>query len=449
MKRKIYETLLKWKATGGESALLLNGARRVGKSYIAEKFAQNEYRSYILIDFNKVEANVRDWFSLFVHDLDTLFSYLSNYFGVKLYERESLIIFDEVQECPRARAAIKYLVEDGRYDYLETGSLVSIMNNVTDIVIPSEEEHVKMFPMDFEEFLWATGNDTMMDLIRSQFEAKRPMGEAMHRKIMSYFRLYMIIGGMPQVVAKWIETQSFEDTDKVKERILALYRADIAKHAGGHTQKVKSVFDAIPSQLSKHEKKFTMASINKAARLREYEDSFFWLEDAMIVNLCFNSTEPNIGLRLNAERTTMKCYMADTGFLLHAAFSNNGKTEQTIYQKLLTDKLEVNKGMLVENIVAQMLRTAGHDLFFFSNPSPGDVEKRMEVDFLIQKRNLTSRHNITPIEVKSSTRYTHTSLDRLRKIYAPMISTPYVLHTKDMEEKGGVIYLPLYMASLL
>lgn len=440
---------MEWKATSGESAILIDGARRVGKSYIAEEFARNEYRSHIFIDFNKVESSVREWFSLYTNDLDTLFSYLSNYFGKKLYNRESLIVFDEVQECPRARAAIKYLVEDGRYDYLETGSLVSIQNNVGSIVIPSEEEHVKMYPMDFEEYLWTTGNSTMMDLIRTHFEAKRPLGQAMHRKIMSLFRQYLIIGGMPQVVAKWVDTRNFADVDKVKQRILTLYRADIAKHAGGLKQKVESVFDTIPSQLSKHEKKFKLSSISKNARLREYEDAFAWLDDAMLINICFNSTEPNIGLRLNEERTTMKCYMADTGLLVNMAFANNGKTEQEIYQKLLTDKLEVNKGMFMENIVAQMLRTAGHDLYFYSNPSPKDVDRRMEIDFLIQKQNITSKHNISPIEVKSSARYTHTSLDRMLKYYAPMLNTPYVLHTKDVEEKNGIVYIPLYMAPLL
>lgn len=449
MKRKIYDRLLEWKARNGESALMIDGARRVGKSYIAEEFAKNEYKSYILIDFNKTEPFVKEWFNNYLNDLDTLFAFLSNYFNVKLFERESLVILDEVNECPRARSAIKYLVADGRYDFLETGSLISINSNMEGIMLPSEEERISMYPMDFEEFLWALGYDSLMNLVRMQFDKKQPLGQAMHRKLMTHLRLYLLVGGMPQVVEKWTKTQSFKEVDIVKQRILSLYRGDISKHMGGLRQRVEGVFDAIPGQLAKHEKKFRMTSINKNARFREYEDAFVWLNDAMIVNLCFSSTEPNVGLRLNEERTTMKCYMGDTGLLVSMAFSDGGKTDYAIYQKLLADKLEINKGMLVENVVAQMLTAAGHNLFFYSNHSRSDASRRMEIDFLLQKKNVTNRHNISPVEVKSTARYTHTSLDRFRQCYGQMLASSYVLHTNDVEQKDGVVYLPLYMAGLL
>ena len=315
MKRKVYGQLVKWKEDGaGRTALLIDGARRVGKSYIVEEFAKAAYKSYILIDFNRVSDEVKELFVHYLNDLDTLFMYLSNYYNVKLYARESLIIFDEVQLFPRARAAIKYLVADGRYDYVETGSLMSIKRNVKDIVIPSEERHIKMYPMDFEEFLWAMGNDLLMDMIRRHHEAREPMGQAMHRKAMDYFRQYLIVGGMPQAVDEYVRTRDFDKVDRVKRDILTLYRADIAKHAEGYEMKVESIFDEIPAQLQKHEKKFKLSSLKKEARFRDYEDAMFWLDDAMIINVCYNSTAPTIGLKLNMDRMTLKCYMGDTGY---------------------------------------------------------------------------------------------------------------------------------------
>lgn len=281
MKRKIYDQLVSWKQDGaGRTALLIDGARRVGKSYVAEEFAKAEYKSYLLIDFNRVGDEVKDLFLHYLNDLDTLFMYLSGYYNVKLYEHESLIIFDEVQMFPRARAAIKYLVADGRYDYLETGSLMSIRKNVKDIVIPSEERHIKMYPMDFEEFLWAMGNDTLMDIVRKRFEAHKSMGQVMHRRAMDYFRQYLIVGGMPQAVQEYAESKDFDRVDRIKRDILTLYRADIVKHATGYEMKVESIFDEIPAQLQKHEKRFKLSSLKKEARFREYEDALFWLDDA-------------------------------------------------------------------------------------------------------------------------------------------------------------------------
>ena len=450
MKRKIYDEIAKWKADGaGKTALLIDGARRVGKSYIAEEFAKAAYKSYILIDFNRVSDEVKDLFVHYLNDLDSFFMYLSSYYNVKLHERDSLIIFDEVQLFPRARAAIKYLVADGRYDYLETGSLMSIKKNVKDILIPSEERHIKMFPMDFEEFLWAMDNETLMDMVRKCFETKKPMGQAMHRKAMDYFRQYLIVGGMPQAVQEYVQTRDFDKVDRIKRDILTLYRADIIKHAEGYEMKVESIFDEIPSQLQKHEKKFKLSSIKKEARFREYEDALFWLDDAMITNICYNSTAPSIGLKLNMDRMTLKCYMADTGLLISHAFDENGIVSEEVYKKLLFDKLEVNKGMIVENIVAQMLVASGHKLYFYSNSSRDDSEARMEIDFLIAKSKISNRHNISPIEVKSSKNYTLSSLRKFIKKYAEQTYVPYVLHTSDFKEEEGITYLPLYMTPLL
>lgn len=449
MKRKIYDSMQKWKEENGRTALLIDGARRVGKSYIAQEFAKKEYKSYILIDFNRAPAEITDLFVHYLNDLNMFFLYLSNFYGVKLYERESLIIFDEVQLFPKARAAIKYLVEDGRYDYVETGSLMTIKKNVADIVIPSEERHMKMYPLDFEEFLWALDNDTLMDFIRLCFAEKKPMGQVLHRKTMDYFRQYLIVGGMPQAVKTYRDSHDFDQVDRVKRDILELYRADIIKHAEGYQMKVAQIFDDIPAQLQKHDTKFKFSSLKKEARFREYEDALFWLSDAMITNICYNSTAPNIGLKLNMDRMTLKCYMADTGLLISHAFDENGLVSEEIYKKLLFDKLEVNKGMIMENIVAQMLTASGHKLYFYSNPSRDDASLRMEIDFLTAKSKISNRHNISPIEVKSSKNYTLTSLRKFKEKYKEQLHIPYVLHPNDLKEENGILFLPLYMTPLI
>ena len=450
MKRKIYNKLLEWKQeSNGEYALLIDGARRVGKSYIVKQFAEKEYRSCVILDFNLVSKSIKDLFENDLDNLDRFFMYLSNYTGKTLYTRDTLIVFDEVQQYPKARAAIKYLVKDGRYDYIETGSLISIKKNVEGIVIPSEEEHIKMFPMDFEEFLWAMGEEMLMPFIKDCFERKKPLGQLMHRRAMDYFRLYMIVGGMPQAVEKYVETRDFAKVDKLKRRILDLYRSDISKYAKGYDTKVKSIFEEIPSQLQKHEKKFRLSALKEGARARDYETAFFWLDDAMIINSCYNTTEPNVGLNLNKDTNTMKCYMADTGLLISHAFDANEIVSEDLYRKILLDKLEMNSGMIVENIVAQMLRTAGHKLFFYSNASMTDKDSRMEIDFLIAKSKITTRHNISPIEVKSSARYTLTSLRKCIAKYGSYLSTAYVIHPADLKEEDNIIYLPLYMCPLL
>ena len=398
MRRKITEKLLDWKQNRqGESALLIEGSRRVGKSCIVEAVAREAYRSYILIDFNSASEDIRRLFRDYRGDLDMLFMYLSSFTNTKLYPRESLIIFDEVQFCPDARAAIKYLVADRRYDYIETGSLVSIRQNVQGILIPSEEERLEMQPMDFEEFLWACGNETLMPMIKACFERQQSMGQTMHRKAMDYFRQYLIVGGMPQAVQKYVDTHDFEAVDRIKRQILSLYRNSIAQYAGSYISKVTGIFDAIPGQLQKHDKKFKFSDIKKEARFRDYDSALFWLSDAQIVNLCYKTTEPNIGLSLNRDSLSIKCYMADTGLFISHAFDDKGIVSEEVYLKILKDKLEMNGGMIIENIVAQMLRASGHKLFFFSSQSRTDKESRMEIDFLISNAQVTSRHNLSPL----------------------------------------------------
>ena len=449
MKRKIYDELIKWKERNGEVALLIDGARRIGKSYIVEKFAQENYESYILIDFNKVGKEIKELFDYYLDDLDKLFMYLTNYYKVDLKVRKSLIIFDEVQLCPRARSAIKYLVADGRYDYIETGSLISIKKNVQDILIPSEERHIKMYPMDFEEFMWALGNNKLMDLIKLSFEEKKPMGQLMHREAMDYFKQYLIIGGMPQAVSKYIETKDFKKVDESKRDILALYKEDISKYGGVDTNKIKSIFEEIPSQLSKHEKRFTFNSLDKDARLRDYSGAFFWLQDSMIVNIAYNTTEPNIGLRLNRESSALKCYMGDTGLLLSLAFDENGLMDEDIYKKILFNKLSFNEGMIMENIVAQMLTATGKNLYFYFNYDKENSSNNMEIDFLIAKSKVTSKHNISPIEVKSGKNYTYSSLNKFNNKYKDYLFTNYILHIDDLKVENDIVFLPLYMTGLL
>ena len=450
MKRKVYKQLQEWKEiSGGTSAMMVEGARRIGKSYIVEEFARNEYDDYLLINFRLAPREVKEWFDLYLEDLDKLLLNLQLHYNKRLKPRRSVVIFDEVQDCPRAREAIKFLVADGRFDYIETGSLISIKKNVKDIVIPSEEETLEMYPMDFEEFMWAMGNETLMPFIEDCFERRVPLGQALHRKAMDLFRLYMVVGGMPQAVLKYNETKDFRKVEAVKRQILTLYRNDIHKYADNAETKVTAIFDEIPGQLQKHEKKFRLSAISSSARMRDYDDAFFWLNDARIVNCCYNTTEPSLGLRLNESRTTLKCYMADTGLLISHAFNDKGTVPVEVYQKLILGKLDINEGMLMENIVAQMLAVAGHKLFFYSKSSNEDAEERMEIDFLIRKSKISNRHNISPIEVKSGKRFSLISLEKCIKKYAEYLSTPYVLYDGDLKVENDIVYLPLYMTPIL
>lgn len=445
MRRKIYRQLLEWKEKdNGSCALLLDGARRVGKSYIAEEFGKNEYKSYLLIDFAHLQHEVREIFENDMTDLDLFFNKLSAYYRITLYRRNSLIIFDEVQRFPVARELIKYLVADGRYDYLEAGSLISLRMNVENIVIPSEEEHIEMFPMDFEEFLWAMGDITTIPFLKECFDKCIPLGQAMHKRVMNDFRQYILTGGMPQAIEAYLKNKSFEDCDRIKKRILTLYREDITKFAKGYESKVLAIFDELPSQLSKTKKKYKLSDISKGARFRDYENAFMWLSEAMIVNNCYNATEPTVGLSMSVEHSTRKCYMSDTGMLITHSFTDDKFADNELYRDILLDHLHVNEGMIMENIVAQELRAAGHKLYFYSRSNTNDRSNHMEIDFLIRKKR-----KICPIEVKSGTYRSHSSLDKFRTKFGGKLGQAYILYTRDIMVKENVLHLPIYMTMFL
>ncbi|MCD8107804.1 MAG: DUF4143 domain-containing protein [Oscillospiraceae bacterium] len=445
LKRKIYDRMVEWKRKScGKTALLIDGARRVGKSYIVGLFAREEYKSSIIIDFGNAPKDILDMFESDSSDLDLFFAKLGAFYSTRLYERDTLIVFDEVQQFPRARQLIKYLVADGRYDYVETGSLIRLKKNTEDIIIPSEEEHIELFPLDFEEFLWAMGDEATMPLVRKCFEKRKPLGQALHRKIMNDFRQYVLVGGMPQSVLEYIDGKNFEASDEAKRRILRLYREDVSKFAPGYEDKVYAVFDGIPAQLSKKEKKYKLSSLGKKARFRTYEDSFIWLNEAMIVNTCFNCTDPNVGLALSADYSTQKCYMADTGLLVTQTFMDRDFTANELYKAILFDKLDINEGMIMENAVAQMLRANGHKLYFYSRSDSENRENHMEIDFLI-----ADGRKISPIEVKSGNYRSHSSLDKFRHKFSHQLGTPYILYSGDVMMKDEILHLPLYMAQML
>ncbi|MBQ4548562.1 MAG: ATP-binding protein [Bacteroidales bacterium] len=450
MKRKIYNKLKEWKQNNArKEAMLIDGARRVGKSYIVEEFAKNEYKSYILINFGNMTKELREIFDNYLSDLDSFFMRLSLWSGVKLYHHESLIIFDEVQLYPKAREAIKWLVADNRYDYIETGSLISIRRNTNGILIPSEECPIDMHPMDFEEFLWAMGEDSIMSFVAECFEKKQSLGAALHRKLMDYLRLYMIIGGMPQAVNEYVESRDFDNVDHIKRNILSLYRNDIYKYSAHDAPKVIRIFDSIPGQLQRHEKRFRIGNLQKGARTRDYHNAFFWLDEARIVNTCYAATEPSIGLKLNRDDAKYKLYFADTGLLISHSFDENEILSEKLYAKLLLDKIEINKGMLVENLVAQIFRASGKKLYYYTQSNRDNSEDNIEIDFLIRKPIVTNRHNICPVEVKSSNNYKTSSLIKFRNKFSQYLHTNYVLHSGDLKEDNGILYLPLYMAPLL
>lgn len=450
MKRKIYAKMLDWKATSnGRSALMIDGARRVGKSWIAVEFAKNEYENHLLIDFSTAPKDVKGFFENYLEDLDTFFMYLLGAYHVELKPRKSVIIFDEVQRFPKAREAIKRLVADGRYDYMETGSLISIRKNVRDIVIPSEEHHIEMFPMDFEEFLWATGNAGMMPIVEKAFSEAKPIDEGMHRRIMDVLRQYLVVGGMPQVVERFVLSHDLKAVDAVKRDIINLYRADIFKFGGASRHKILAIFNAIPSALSRHEWKFAPGEIKRGTGMRSYEAAFEWLKSAMTVNVAYNATEPNVGLELSADHSTLKCYLADTGLLVSMSFSENELMAGEVQQRLLTGRLAVNAGMIYENLVAQMLRASGHGLYFHAVSDRHDSGCRMEIDFLVARALIQKRRNISPIEVKSAGEYETRSLDKFIAKYKSMLNTAYVLHPKNVARQHDRLLLPIYMAGLL
>ena len=448
-RRKITDVLNKWKREdAGECALLIDGARRVGKSFIVEEFAKKEYPDYLLINFKYASSDVKETFVEYLDRLELFFQRLFLVSGRKPLPRGSLIVFDEVQAFPRAREAIKPLVADGRYHYIETGSLISIKENTEGILIPSEERHVKMYPMDFEEFLWADGQDALMPVIREVFERRTSL-KNLHRLAMDEFKAYMLVGGMPQAVGKYIETRDFGAVDKVKRDILELYRAGIIKHAGKYAHKVLAMWDAIPAQLSTHDKTYNLADLGSEARLREYADPIFWLKDSMICNFCYNSTDPNLGLALSADHSTFKCYLADTGLLVSQAFDENELAVAEIHKRIMTGDLSVNKGMLMENIVSQMLTASGRKLYFYARADAKDRANRLEIDFVIAKSKLSKKNNITPIEIKSGRRVRYASLRKFSAKFGDYLDSTLLFHMKDVKSDGAFQMLPLYMVSCL
>lgn len=449
MRRKITAILQQWKEKdASECALLIDGARRVGKSFIVEEFAKAEFPGYLLINFKYASRDVKETFDEYLDKLDKFFQRLFLLTGSPVLPKGSLIIFDEVQAFPRAREAIKPLVADGRYHYIETGSLISIKKNTEGILIPSEERHIKMYPMDFEEFLWAEGQEALMPMIQEAFQSRQSLG-GLHRLAMDEFIAYMLVGGMPQAVKKYVATKDFAAVDRVKRDILELYRGGIVKHAGAQAQKVMAFWDGIPAQLSTHEKTYRLADLDESARRREYEEPMFWLKDTMICNFCYNATEPNLGLALSAEHTTFKCYMADTGLLVSHAFNENELASAEIHKRILTGELSVNKGMLMENIIAQMLVASGRKLYFYARGDAYDRSNRMEIDFVIAKSKLAKKKNITPIEVKSGKKARFASLRKLITKYGDFLDEPLLFHMKDVRVSDDVTFLPLYMAACL
>ena len=439
-KRKIYDEMLSWKAeSNGETALLIEGPRRVGKSTIAELFAKREYRSHIIIDFGKASKEEKSLFDD-MSDIEYFFTRLKLLKGVALYERESVIIFDEVQQYPAARQAIKYLVAHGKYDYIETGSLISIHKNIDNIVIPSEEEPISMCPMDYEEFRWAMGDTETITLLREMLQKKRPLGDDVNRKMLRDYRLYMLVGGMPQAVSKYIETHDLMKVDKVKRGILRIYEQDF--HKLDKTDKAKAIFKAIPGELHKNATRYQITTVVGKGKSGSIRGTIEMIEDSKTVNIAYHSDDPNVGMELSTDKSAYKIYVCDTGLFVTLAFWDKKFTENVIYQKLLNDKLEANLGYVYENAVAQALAASGNKLFYYTWPR--DNKHVYEIDFLLSKGS-----KLCPLEVKSSGYNTHASLDEFCRKFSGRISNRYLVYTKDLRKDGETMMIPVYMAGLL
>lgn len=438
-KRKIYERILDWKRkNNGKTALLIEGARRVGKSTIVEEFAKNEYESYILVDFNRTSPEIKSLFDDLT-DLEFIFLRLQQAYGKTLVERKSVIVFDEVQTCPKARQAIKYLVQDGRYDYIETGSLISIKKNTESITIPSEEDRLQMHPMDYEEFRWALGDTSTFPLLNKFWEKKIPLGQA-YRKTQRDFRLYILVGGMPQAVNTYIDTNNLQKVDEIKRKIIHLYEDDFLKI--DPTGRISKIFMSIPAALSRNASRYVPSAaighVDNDRRLELLKE----LEDSKTVTIAYHADDPHVGLPITANYDKFKLFIADTGLFVTLAFWDKDFTENTIYEKLLSDKLSVNLGYVYENIVAQMLVAAGNRLFYYTWAK--DEKHYYEIDFLISQGS-----KITPIEVKSSGYKSHTSLDKFCEKYSERILNRYIIHTKDLSRESGITYVPAFMTSFL
>lgn len=445
IKRKIYGKILEWKQRcNGKKALLIEGARRIGKSTVAEEIGRNEYKSYVNIDFNKASKKILDSFDDMTN-LDIFFQTISLEYNVRLYPRESLIIFDEIQKFPKAREAIKYLVADGRYDFIETGSLISIRENVESITLPSEERKIKMYPVDFEEFMVYMKEEILLEYIKECYEKRLPLEQKMHMKAMHLFKEYMLVGGMPQAVVAFAKNgRDFTAADVEKRDIIGLYRDDIKKAAKRYNSRVSALFENIPAYLSTHEKKIVLKEIEAGASFDRYDEPLFWLDDSMICNLCYKCNDPNVGFALNKNDSAVKCYMGDTGLLVSLAFSENEIIEEQLYKQIMNDKLSLNEGMLYENVISQMITSKGRKLYFFTRYSEEKHRNDVEIDFLLSNESKTN-FRVFPIEVKSSKNYTTTSLGRFKEIFGKKIATQYIIHPKNLMVENDIIKIPPYM----
>lgn len=441
-KRKLYDKLLDWKNNRkGRTAVLIEGARRVGKSTLAKHFAENEYDSYVMIDFSIVKDEVLELFD-HIADLDYFFLQLQFRLGVSLKERKSLIIFDEVQKCPKARQAIKHLVADGRYDYIETGSLISIRKNVKDIVIPSEEEKMFLYPMDYEEFKWALGDSTSNEQLHMLFDRKISIGDGTTRKLMRDFRIYMVVGGMPQAVDAYIESNNLMEVDRVKRNIIQLYEDDFYKI--DPSGRISMLFDAIPAQLNSNASRYQVSSaIGSNTDSEKALQLISELRESMTINIAYYANDPGVGMSLTMDLNKYKMYVADTGLFITLAFKDKDFTENIIYQKLMHDKLDANLGYVYENIVAQMLTAAGNKLFYYTFPTETG-KHNYEIDFLLARGN-----KICPIEVKSSGYKRHASLDAFCKKFSSRVLQRYLIYTKDLQKDEQTLFLPVYLTQFL
>ncbi len=434
--------MLRWKNVDkGATALLIEGARRVGKSTLVKDFAQNEYESYILLDFSKVSKEIKALFED-ISDLNYFFLRLQVLCNVQLKERKSVIVFDEVQLLPLARQAIKHLVADGRYDYIETGSLISIKRHVEHIVIPSEERRVRLYPLDYEEFRWALGDTATIPLLKIAYSDRKQLGDVVNRKLMRDFRLYMLVGGMPQAVSRFIESNDMVAVDRVKRDIIQLYEDDFRKI--DPSGRISMLFDAIPGELGKNTSRYQVSGVIGRGTSNEVVARFMAeLEASMTVNMVYHANDPGAGMSLNKDIARYKMYLADTGLFVTLAFKDKDFTENIIYRKLLSDKLDANLGHVYENIVAQMLKAAGHELYYYTFPTESG-KHNYEIDFLISDKD-----KISPIEVKSSGYKTHTSLDVFCRKFSKRIRNKYLIYTKDLYKDRDVLYLPAYMTMML
>ncbi|WP_405374396.1 ATP-binding protein [Pseudobutyrivibrio sp.] len=443
-KRKIYDEMLKWKQEyAPKYALFLRGARRVGKTTLAEKLGREEYRSYILVRFDQTEDSINRLFTDSLRDLDILFNTLQFAYNTRLYRRESLIILDEIQLFPQARQALKTLLEDGRYDYLETGSLATITKKSKNILIPSEEYSLDVLPMDYEEYLWANDNDMVIPTLREHLTSLKPMG-GLHQYIMKSYREYMLVGGMPQVVSAFTESKDFEKVDFAKEQIINLYKQDMNDQEEENPEYVTSFFDRIPSELSKHDKRYVLTHLGPNARIRDYKGPIKWLNEAMIINIANNVDEPSAALNLSIIDPSFKCYLMDTGLLITLAYKDRPYLENELYKAILLDKLQVNEGMLLENMVAQNIRANGRRAYYYKETSRENKKTVMEIDFLIRDGN-----KLVPIEVKSGENRSIKSLTAFKEKYGKKVGRCIVLHHGEIRREDNILWLPYYMAAVI